>query len=103
MKPVTSRDGGRTDANENERNGTPPRVEDAGGWVLTALFVLAVFYTLYLTRDLTLPIVLALLLALLLLPLVRWLRLLRVPAPLAAALVVLTLTGGLGYGAFALS
>ncbi|WP_096461314.1 AI-2E family transporter [Sulfurifustis variabilis] len=107
MKPVTSRDGGGT----NDSAGKSARVhhdarsgdDRVRGWVLTALFVLAVFYTLYLTRDLTLPIVLALLLALLLLPLVRWLRLLRLPAPVAAALVVFALLGGLAYIVLALS
>lgn len=106
MKPVTSRDGGRTDnsAGENARAGGTMRPHDGvRGWIVTSLFVLAVFYTLYLTRELTLPIVLALLLALLLLPLVRWLRLLYVPGPLASALVVLALLGGVGYIAFALS
>jgi predicted PurR-regulated permease PerM len=108
MKPVTSADDGdETDdlARNDARTAaeSPPGDDRVRGWIVTALFLLAVFYTLYLTRELTLPIVLALLLALLLLPLVRWLRLLRVPAPLAAALVVFALLGGLSYVAFALS
>ena len=44
---------------------------------VTGLFILAVFYTLHLARDLFLPIVLALFLTLLLQPPVRWLRRLR--------------------------
>lgn len=96
-----SRDG--VDGNGHADAARPAGADGVRGWIVTALFVLAVFYTLYLTRDLTLPIVLALLLALLLLPLVRWLRLLYVPGPLASALVVLTLLGGLGYAGFALS
>lgn len=105
MKPGTTRERARKEpAGGGVRVGAAGRASDgARGWILTALFVLAVFYTLYLTRDLTLPIVLALLLALLLLPLVRWLRLLHVPGALASALVVLGLVGGLAYGALALS
>lgn len=73
------------------------------GWVVTALFVLAVFYTLYLTRGLTLPIVLALLLHFLLRPVVRALQRVRVPVHLASALVVSALLGALGYAGYALS
>ena len=70
---------------------------------LTALLVLAVFYTLYLTRELSLPIVLALVLAMLLSPAMRGLMRLHVPRPLASAIVVLGLLGGVVYGGYALS
>lgn len=73
------------------------------GWVVTALFVLAVFYTLYLTRGLTLPIVLALLLHFLLRPAVRALQYIRFPVYLAAALVVLSLVSTLALAGYALS
>lgn len=63
---------------------------------VSGLFVLAVLYTLHLARDLLLPIVLALFLSLLLLPVVRLLRRLRVPAPVAPALVLLLLVAGGG-------
>lgn len=63
---------------------------------VSGLFVLAVLYTLHLARDLVLPIVLALFLSLLLLPVVRLLRRLRVPAPVAPALVLLLLVAGGG-------
>lgn len=67
-------------------------------FVLTGLFVLAIFYTLYFTRDVLLPIVLAILLTLVLTPAMRLLVRLRVPRPLGAALVVAALLGLLGFG-----
>jgi predicted PurR-regulated permease PerM len=73
------------------------------GWIVTALFVLAVFYTLYLTRELTLPIVLALLLSFLFRPVVSALHRLRVPLPLASALVVLALMGAVAGAGYALA
>lgn len=73
------------------------------GWVVTALFVLAVFYTLYLTRALTLPIVLALLLHFLLRPAVRALQRTYVPIYVASGIVVLALLGALAFGGYALS
>ena len=76
------------------RRGIAPGDTHVRGWIVTALFVLAVFYTLYLTRELTLPIVLALLLSFLLRPAVRALQRLHIPLFLASALVVLTLLGG---------
>lgn len=70
---------------------------------LTGLFVLASFYTLYFCRSLLLPLVLALLLSLLLSPAVRFLKRLRIPEPLGAGLVVLTLLGGVGFGVYELT
>ena len=67
---------------------------------LVGLFVLAALYTLRLARPFILPIVFALLLDFLLTPAVRWLRKLRVPEPVGAALVLLALVGviaGIGY------
>lgn len=72
-------------------------------WVVTALFVLAVFYTLYLARELILPIVLALLLHFLLRPAVRGLQRIRVPIFVASGLVVLALVVAVGYAGYALS
>jgi predicted PurR-regulated permease PerM len=58
---------------------------------ISGLFILAVFYTLHLGQDFFLPIVLALFLALLLRPVVQWLRKLRIPVPVAPAVVLLLL------------
>ena len=65
---------------------------------LTGLFVLAVFYTMYFMRAMLLPLVLALLLSYLLAPLVRFFGRIRIGAPLGAAIVLLSLVGGLVYG-----
>jgi predicted PurR-regulated permease PerM len=73
------------------------------GWIVTALFVLAVFYTLYLTRELTLPIVLALLLGFLFRPIVVALNRLYVPTSVGAALIVLALVGGVAGAGYALA
>jgi predicted PurR-regulated permease PerM len=70
---------------------------------ITGLFVLAVFYTLYFARAFFLPIVLAMLLDFLLSPIIRLLKRVRIPEPLGAALVILTLLGGLGAAAYSLA
>lgn len=70
---------------------------------LTGLFVLALFYTLYLGQSFFLPIVLALLLNFVLSPVVRWLRKLRIPTGLGAAIVVFGTLGLLGLGTYELT
>jgi predicted PurR-regulated permease PerM len=70
---------------------------------VTGLFVLASFYTLYFCRSLLLPLVLAGLLSLLLSPVVRGLKRLRIPEPLGAGLVLLTVLGSVGFGIYQLS
>ncbi|HEV8577753.1 MAG TPA: AI-2E family transporter [Thermoanaerobaculia bacterium] len=70
---------------------------------LTGLFVLAAFYTLYLGRSFFLPIVLSFLLSFLFSPVVRWLKKLRIPEGLGAAIVVLSLLGALGLGVYELA
>jgi len=49
------------------------------------------------------PIVFAILLNFLLSPVVRWLKRLRIPSPLGAAIIILAILGILGSGAFGLS
>lgn len=72
--------------------------------LLTGIFTLAVFYTMYFAKSLLIPIVLALLFNLLLAPIVRALRsYLRVPEGLGAALVLLALIGGIGAAFYGLS
>jgi predicted PurR-regulated permease PerM len=70
---------------------------------ITGLFVLAVLYTLYFARAFLLPIILAVLLDFLLSPIIRTLKRLRIPEPLGAALVLLTLLGAVGAGAYSLA
>lgn len=76
---------------------------DIKSLALTGLFILAVFYTMYFMRAMLLPLVLALLLSYLLAPLVRVLAKLRIPPLLGAAIVLLALIGGVGYGISRLS
>jgi predicted PurR-regulated permease PerM len=70
---------------------------------ITGLFVLAIFYTVYFARVLLLPIVIAVLLDFLLSPVIRGLKRLRIKEPVGAALVILTLLGALGGGAYRLA
>jgi predicted PurR-regulated permease PerM len=56
-----------------------------------ALFVLGILYTCYFARSLILPIFIALLLAVILQPLVQKLNRLRIPNPVGAAVVMVTL------------
>jgi predicted PurR-regulated permease PerM len=81
------------------------RVRSVGvrSFAATGLFILAVFYTLYFMRRMLLPLVLALLLSLLLAPVVRALGRVRIRPGIAAAIVMLSLIGAVGYGVSFLS
>ena len=70
---------------------------------ITGLFVLAVLYTLFFARAFLLPIVLAVLFDFLLSPIIRTLKRARIPEPLGAALVILSLLGAVGAGAYSLA
>jgi predicted PurR-regulated permease PerM len=75
---------------------------DVRSVALTGLFLLAVFYTLYFARTFLVPMVLAVLLTFLLSPLVRALRRLWIPDAVAAALVLVSVLGAVGYGFYRL-
>jgi predicted PurR-regulated permease PerM len=70
---------------------------------LWGIFVLLLLAVLYAARSLALPVVFAALASLVLGPVVRALVRIRVPAPLAAAGLLLLLLGGTGYGLVALA
>jgi len=70
---------------------------------ITGLFVLAVLYTLYFARAFLLPIVIAVLLDFLLSPIIRTLKRARIPEPVGAALLILTLLGVVGGTAYSLA
>jgi len=70
---------------------------------LGALALFGLAYALRLAQPLFLPLVLSFLLAIALAPVVRLLQRLRLPAPLAAGLVVLALTAAAGAGVYALA
>lgn len=69
----------------------------------TLLLVIALFYTLYFARAFFLPVTFGLLLNLLLSPFVRHLKRARVPEPLGAALVVLSIVAAVGVGGYFLA
>ncbi len=79
-----------------------PGTIDVRAVALSGLFLLALIYALHVARPILLPITLSVLLSLLLAPVMRGLRKLRLPDPVAAALVLFVLTGALGYGAYRL-
>ncbi|MEO6864981.1 MAG: AI-2E family transporter [Gemmatimonadaceae bacterium] len=71
---------------------------------LSILALLAVVYTLYFGRSFFIPIFFAMEFNFLLSPAVRWMRRkLHIPAPLTAAIMILGLAGGLGYGVYSLA
>jgi predicted PurR-regulated permease PerM len=69
----------------------------------TLLLVIALFYTLYFARAFFLPVTFGLLLNLLLSPFVRTLKRARIPYPIGAALVVLSIVAALGVGGYFLA
>jgi predicted PurR-regulated permease PerM len=69
----------------------------------TVLTVLAVLYTMYVARGFLIPIVFALLLNFLLSPVIRRLARVHIKAPLGAALVVVLLVSGMGFGVYRLA
>jgi predicted PurR-regulated permease PerM len=79
------------------------RLPPARSVMLTGIFLLLVFYTLYVTAEIAIPLVFALLLKLLLQPAMRVLDRLRVPPALAALLLIAALFGVVGAGGYALA
>lgn len=67
------------------------------------LAVIAVFYTLYFARAFFLPVAFGLLLNLLLSPFVRTLKRARIPYPVGAAIVVLSIVAVVGVGGYFLA
>jgi predicted PurR-regulated permease PerM len=73
---------------------TLARKRDPRVMLLAGLLILAVFYTLYFVRALTLPVTIAILLNFLFSPVVRWLKKrVRVPYAVSAALIIFLLIG----------
>ncbi len=76
---------------------TTTRKRDPRVVLLTGLFLLAIFYTLYFARQVILPVIIAILLNFLFSPAVRWMRRkLRIPFGVSAALIIVLLIAGLG-------
>ena len=66
--------------------------------MLTGIFLLLVMYTLYAAATLFMPLMVAFLTSLIFTPVVRALRVLKIPPPVSAAAVVIGVLG-LGFGA----
>ena len=81
----------------------PPWPAFAPSLALNVIAVLLVFCVLYFAASLLVPIAGAVLLSMMLAPPVRFLEKLRVPRPLASALVVLAVIALLAAGLFALA
>jgi len=69
----------------------------------TLLVIIATFYTLYFARAFFLPVTFGLLLNLLLSPFVRTLKRARIPYPIGAAIVVLSIVAAVGVGGYFLA
>lgn len=69
----------------------------------TLLVIIAIFYTLYFARAFFLPVTFGLLLNLLLSPTVRTLKRARIPYPIGAAIVVLSMVAAVGVGGYFLA
>ena len=71
-------------------------------FILIGLFLLVLFHTLLVGRDLFLPLTLAFFLSFLLRPLLRMLGRAHIPDAVGAALLLLILVGGVGVGLYSL-
>lgn len=72
-------------------------------YLLLGLYLLITWYALYIAAELILPILVAILLKLVLTPFVRQLTTVRIPESVGAAIVLIVLSCGIAYGAYALS
>lgn len=88
------------DEHGERRNGHAPDARLDRSLALTILTVLAVFCSLYFARAFLVPITFAVLLNFLLSPVVRAFGRARIPAPIAAAVVIITMVGGLVLGVY---
>ena len=93
--PASSKSGEATEPDRGPRRGHD--------WILKALLVLAIFYTLDAASAVVLPLMLALLLTLVFSPAVSALKCIRLPEPAGAALVVAGLVAGLAASVYLLA
>ncbi len=70
--------------------------------MLTGVFLLILFHTLRVARDLFLPLMVAFFLSFLLSPLLRLLKRAHIPEAVGAAVLLLVLVGGVGLGLYSL-
>jgi predicted PurR-regulated permease PerM len=88
----------------NSPNRATLRKRDPRILLLAGLLILAVFYTLFFTRQIVLPVTIAVLLNFLFSPVVRWLKKkLRIPYGVSAALIILALIATVSLTAYNLA
>jgi predicted PurR-regulated permease PerM len=80
-----------------------PLVLEGRSWAPAGLLLVAVLVVLHLARDAVVPVVVALILSLVFLPAVRGMKRMFIPAPLGAAIIVLTLMSTFFGGIYALA
>jgi predicted PurR-regulated permease PerM len=85
------------------KRGEIPLPSDIRSFMLTGIFTLLVFYTLYFAREVFLPIMFAVLLKLLLMPPMRAFAKLRVPKVIAALLCIASVFGTLAILGYTLA
>jgi predicted PurR-regulated permease PerM len=85
------------------RVGMPALPSSIRSVAVTGMFVLAIFYTLYVTGEIAIPLAFAVLFKLLLQPGVRLLGRLKVPQPLGALAMIVLLFALLGGGGYLLA
>jgi predicted PurR-regulated permease PerM len=90
-------------AEEPEDEGFATPLAGVRSVMLSGIFVLMLFYTLYFAAEIVVPVVFAVLLKLLLQPGLRQLDRLRVPAPLGAAIMIALLFGVLVVAGYSLA
>ena len=97
-------------ASEAPRSAARPMANAAGGaryqrmtLAVGVLAVIAVVAALYLARAFIVPLLIGLLASYALSPVVEWLKAIRIPRPIAAALVLAVLVGGSSWVAWSLS
>jgi len=95
--------GGRPPNDLTTRTGSPPPPTRIQSFATTGLLVLAVCYTLHFAQQILMPIMASVILALLLQPAVRVLVRVKVPAALAAGIVVAALFAVISAGIYVLS
>jgi predicted PurR-regulated permease PerM len=84
-----------TPADKTASKGEIQLPQDYRSFMLTGIFVLMTFYTMYVAREIMLPVFLALVLKLLLQPVMRVLSKLRVPTVIASLLVMTAFIAGI--------
>ena len=93
----------RADAEPPQASLGPAQAPALRSLLLIGLFLLALFHTLRVARELFLPLMLAFFLSFILSPLLRTLKRAHIPEALGAALLLIVVVGGVGLGLYSLA